>query len=189
MQTNYLYSGVINTLKDNIGENGMKANRKFVEGDEAVSAVIGVILMVAITVAIAATVYVYVSGMIGVQQTVPTVQMLASEDTDRLSVINTDAGLNWTTIAIRSTASVAVYVNGEVLVHPGLGVNLTANEYHKFVIGDIVGSDGSIHGSDFIDIESNTGSDLADVTITIVHDDTDTTLGTYKFSSVSARAS
>jgi len=46
----------------------MKANRKFVEGDEAVSAVIGVILMVAITVAIAATVYVYVSGMIGVQQ-------------------------------------------------------------------------------------------------------------------------
>ena len=44
----------------------MKANRKFVKGEEeAVSAVIGVILMVAITVAIAATVYVYVSGMIG----------------------------------------------------------------------------------------------------------------------------
>ena len=44
----------------------MKANRKFIEADErAVSAVIGVILMVAITVAIAATVYVYVSGMIG----------------------------------------------------------------------------------------------------------------------------
>jgi len=33
--------------------------------EEAVSAVIGVILMVAITVAIAATVYVYVSGMLG----------------------------------------------------------------------------------------------------------------------------
>ena len=44
---------------------GMKANRKFREGKEAVSAVIGVILMVAITVAIAATVYVYVSGIIG----------------------------------------------------------------------------------------------------------------------------
>ncbi len=42
----------------------MKANRKFVEDKEAVSAVIGVILMVAITVAIAATVYVYVSGML-----------------------------------------------------------------------------------------------------------------------------
>ena len=43
----------------------MKANRKFIDGEEAVSAVIGVILMVAITVAIAATVYVYVSGMLG----------------------------------------------------------------------------------------------------------------------------
>ena len=44
----------------------MKSNRKFrMEDDEAVSAVIGVILMVAITVAIAATVYVYVSGMLG----------------------------------------------------------------------------------------------------------------------------
>ncbi len=41
----------------------MKANRKFVEENEAVSAVIGVILMVAITVAIAATVYVYVTQM------------------------------------------------------------------------------------------------------------------------------
>lgn len=42
----------------------MKANRKFKkEEDEAVSAVIGVILMVAITVAIAATVYVYVTQM------------------------------------------------------------------------------------------------------------------------------
>jgi flagellin-like protein len=60
---------VISTIKKldiKLGENGnMKANRKFVEGEEAVSAVIGVILMVAITVAIAATVYVYVSGMLG----------------------------------------------------------------------------------------------------------------------------
>jgi len=61
------------------------------EGEEAISAVIGVILMVAITVAIAATVYVYISGSIGVQQTVPTFQMMAIENVDRLSVLNTDA--------------------------------------------------------------------------------------------------
>lgn len=40
----------------------MKANRKFRSGDEAVSPVIAVILMVAITVVLAATVYVWVSG-------------------------------------------------------------------------------------------------------------------------------
>jgi flagellin-like protein len=55
----------------------MKANKKFIDGEEeAVSAVIGVILMVAITVAIAATVYVYVSGMIGgTTQTSSTIAM------------------------------------------------------------------------------------------------------------------
>ena len=159
----------------------MKANRKFVEGDEAVSAVIGVILMVAITVAIAATVYVYVSGMIGVQQTVPTVQMLASEDTDRLSVINTDAELNWTTLAIRSTADVTIFINNEA--NSTIGLALSANTYHKFLMSDIQGSTGAIHGSDFVDIEG-TSANLVDVTITIVHDDTDTTLGTYKFSSI-----
>jgi len=57
----------------------MKANRKFVEDEEAVSAVIGVILMVAITVAIAATVYVYVSGMVGGGSKInPSVSMLQS---------------------------------------------------------------------------------------------------------------
>jgi flagellin-like protein len=56
-----------------------KPNRKFIEADErAVSAVIGVILMVAITVAIAATVYVYVSGMLpSSSSTTPTVSMTA----------------------------------------------------------------------------------------------------------------
>ena len=40
----------------------MKANRTFLKGDDAVSPVIAVILMVAITVVLAATVYVWVSG-------------------------------------------------------------------------------------------------------------------------------
>ncbi|MHB8604919.1 MAG: archaellin/type IV pilin N-terminal domain-containing protein [Thermoplasmatota archaeon] len=40
----------------------MKANQKFIQSDDAVSPVIAVILMVAITVVLAATVYVWVSG-------------------------------------------------------------------------------------------------------------------------------
>lgn len=50
----------------------MKANRKFIRGDndEAVSPVIAVILMVAITVVLAATVYVWVSGF-GAQSSQP----------------------------------------------------------------------------------------------------------------------
>jgi len=164
----------------------MKANRKFVEGDEAVSAVIGVILMVAITVAIAATVYVYVSGMIGVQQKVPTVQLLADEDDDRLAVINTDADVYWDNLAIRSTGNVHIWINGEVDATGSQGYNLTADTYFHFNDSAIAAATTAhvlVHGSDFIDIEG-ASEDLTDITITIIHDDTDTTLGTYTYSSI-----
>ena len=48
----------------------MKANQKFRTDDDAVSPVIAVILMVAITVVLAATVYVWVSGF-GAQSSTP----------------------------------------------------------------------------------------------------------------------
>jgi flagellin-like protein len=80
----------------------MKANKKYIlEEDEGVSAVIGVILMVAITVAIAATVYVYVSGMIGGSggQT-PTISLSAERNRSAghaLISINSisDPSINW----------------------------------------------------------------------------------------------
>ena len=78
----------------------MKANRKFVDGEEAVSAVIGVILMVAITVAIAATVYVYVSGMMGTESEITPVVTFSQtdrSDVNTLTVISADPGdLAWT---------------------------------------------------------------------------------------------
>jgi len=82
----------------------MKANRKFVEGEEAVSAVIGVILMVAITVAIAATVYVYVSGMVTPEDTGKTMQALqTSVDTTAhnvtYKVTDADAGIPWNQVS------------------------------------------------------------------------------------------
>lgn len=49
----------------------MKANRKFIQADErAVSAVIGVILMVSIAVAITATFYAYVTNFVEVKEDV-----------------------------------------------------------------------------------------------------------------------
>ena len=82
----------------------MKANRKFINEEEAVSAVIGVILMVAITVAIAATVYVYVSGMIGeTPKDTPEVQFTKDETNDRLVIAKTDGNTRWHDLSIRSS--------------------------------------------------------------------------------------
>jgi len=87
-----------------IGDDGcMKANRKFIEKEAGVSAVIGVILMVAITVAIAATVYVYVSGMIGVApEKTPTIVFQQSDADDYLMVTGTGGqkDLDWENVVI-----------------------------------------------------------------------------------------
>jgi len=81
----------------------MKANRKF-KNEEAVSAVIGVILMVAITVAIAATVYVYVSGMLGGGPTgTASVSLIATPGTGLCSITVgsiTEAGVDWADVNI-----------------------------------------------------------------------------------------
>jgi len=80
----------------------MKANRKFIEADErAVSAVIGVILMVAITVAIAATVYVYVSGMIGGTKTqTPNVACTTDASSNKIQVATADANIKWSDVKV-----------------------------------------------------------------------------------------
>ena len=77
----------------------MKANRKFKQENEAVSAVIGVILMVAITVAIAATVYVYVSGMLtpGGQKN-PELAAIADDVNNRITITKiSEDNLEWGT--------------------------------------------------------------------------------------------
>lgn len=79
----------------------MKANRKFVETDEAVSPVIAVILMVAITVVLAATVFVLVSD-IGSQtgKTAPAFSTTQDETLDRLTVSSAASGADWNRLEI-----------------------------------------------------------------------------------------
>lgn len=77
----------------------MKANKKFIETDEqAVSAVIGVILMVAVTIAMAAVAYAYYSGMIGGSDYTPIISM-TYEDIDHNVTLTfadvSDTNINW----------------------------------------------------------------------------------------------
>jgi len=83
----------------------MKANRKFVKGEEAVSAVIGVILMVAITVAIAATVYVYVSGMLPSGGSItPSITVSPNDQTNTLLISGADpVNAGWENVNITVT--------------------------------------------------------------------------------------
>jgi len=105
----------------------MKANRKFVDGEEAVSAVIGVILMVAITVAIAATVYVYVSGMMGTSpESTPSVQFVKDDSNNKLTVASADpTNLDWGDLEITPSAGFT-WAN---LSATGFNFNATADSH------------------------------------------------------------
>lgn len=107
----------------------MKANRKFKnKDDDAVSAVIGVILMVAITVAIAATVYVYVSGMIGTSpESAPDIQFVKNDVNDKLTVAKADPGdLEWADLDIVGTCNLI-----------NQNTNVTAGDYLENCTGSI----------------------------------------------------
>jgi len=84
----------------------MKTNRKFVK-EEAVSPIIGIVLMVAITIAIAATVYVYVGGMLDMTATttdvVPDVQFMRQSDS--LIVYRCNSVIDWSNITVSGTAT------------------------------------------------------------------------------------
>ena len=132
----------------------MKANRKFIEEDEAVSAVIGVILMVAITVAIAATVYVYVSGMIGGTATkASTLSMNIYSRNDAgeqviwlVSGIEGEAILNTSTnkYLLNDTGAAATFtyqfndVNSDNYINAGdtFAITASGDGYYVFMISD-----------------------------------------------------
>ena len=138
----------------------MKANRKFVDGEEAVSAVIGVILMVAITVAIAATVYVYVSGMMGTgQEAAPTLTFQKNDKAtvNTLLVIAADpSDLQWGDIEVQNSS------NATVLNH---------------------GYSNTVTAGTILDITALAGTGA--YTIGIRHIPTNTLIGTYSFTAAS----
>jgi len=155
----------------------MKANRKFIKGEEAVSAVIGVILMVAITVAIAATVYVYVSGMLPAgSSSVPSIAIVQLEA----------AGAGNVTFVIDSASNDAkwsdlkIYVNNTQFAGPiawpggaatdntayytGAGTPIKAND--RLVCFSTVDADGNcVSGNDFVIVHVASNSRLVTKTI------------------------
>jgi flagellin-like protein len=144
----------------------MKANRKFIETDErAVSAVIGVILMVAITVAIAATVYVYVSGMIGgTKNQTPNVACTTDFTTNKVTIATADANIKWDDITITTNPSNswAIYSGGGV-------TNVTTNAYPN-------NPAVTVTAGDFLLMY---GVSIGNVQVTLRYEPTNSLLGTW----------
>jgi archaeal type IV pilus assembly protein PilA len=81
----------------------MKANRKFVQETEAVSPVIAVILMVAITVVLAATVFVLVQDLGGQNTAAPAFTLQPNEAAGTLTVQSAAQNADWSRLEAKIT--------------------------------------------------------------------------------------
>ncbi|HLF16186.1 MAG TPA: type IV pilin N-terminal domain-containing protein [Candidatus Thermoplasmatota archaeon] len=90
----------------------MPANTRNRRGDEAVSPVIGTILMVAITVVLAAVVLVLVNGTNGNGDSAPPVAMQRDEASDQVEVVRGSGDADWSLVEIRSSEALRFALNG-----------------------------------------------------------------------------
>lgn len=156
----------------------MKANRKFKEDEEAVSAVIGVILMVAITVAIAATVYVYVSGMMASPTTeAENASVVVRSESGKIKITLTTGGSNMPPTGYAFATSVKIRNNGTELDDTtGFASANTAWEVGEslYIGGGTVDIDDN--ASDVTQLGSGTYSITVTILKTVIWDDSITIL-------------
>lgn len=157
----------------------MKANRKFVQADEAVSPVIAVILMVAITVVLAATVFVLVSD-IGSNTSKNAPQMGWSDDetNDKWSVSQAPNQVGWQAFQIRQSAGVGtikVALNPAADYDAGTGPCTAANTPAGCVWQTVTTAyatlnfNGNIAGGDALGFCTSTAAGDANVQVTLLH--------------------
>ncbi|KYK22913.1 hypothetical protein AYK21_03385 [Thermoplasmatales archaeon SG8-52-2] len=133
----------------------MKANRKFINDYNAISAVIGVILMVAITVAIGAVAFVYFTGMLGgPAEEKENAGIAVVQDMGRIKITLISAGDRIADDGY-SFANVVIRLNGTVLDESGFNIANTGWEIGESLYignsnptlddtrGDVIALDGA----------------------------------------------
>lgn len=109
--------------------------KTYLKNEEAVSPVIGVILMVAINVVLAAVVYVLVADMGKVHEQAPEVQLQEEGDSGNWTVILADKGLNWSDFQVTGCTTVPMgsLDAGDRLIECGEGANMVHKDTNTLV--------------------------------------------------------
>ncbi len=151
----------------------MKANRKFIEDNEGISAVIGVILMVAITVAIAATTFIYMTGMLGAPETEKENAAIAViTDNGKIKITLIKGGDNIPSTGYAFSNSVVIRCNGPALDESGLaGGNIGWDIGESLFIGDAVPTLADV-GSHVTQLPAGDYAVTITIIETVIYDDT-----------------
>lgn len=176
----------------------MKANQKFANADEAVSPVIGVILMVAITVVLAAVVFVLVNNLTGdAGEASQDVTATTDEGKDRIDVITANDAADWGAMEIRVSSAVVLRINDQAALTAtdatcdGVATTgdceaVAANTWTPMEQGS-----APVEGGDYLTFCGGTlvaGTEAVNVEITIRDINTNTVIETYSFKNIAACA-
>ena len=114
----------------------MNINNKI--GSEAVSAVIGIILAVAIVVSLAATVFFYMSNMMDeAPKKTPQISFFADESTKTLTVLSYNQEINWQDINMTATDDTNTMFTHSQTGNVEVGDTIHFNE-NGIIDGDII---------------------------------------------------
>ena len=151
----------------------MKANQAFRENDEAVSPVIGVILMVAITVVLAAVVFVLVTKLSNNQSsTTPNFGFNSSTASKSVTVTSADPGTTWGQIKALVTCS----AGNPALTKNGAAVVLTAGAADPI---DAAASPAAVSGgTDTLAVACSTTTAGTTVSLALTYKPSNTQIGT-----------
>jgi len=161
----------------------MKANRKFVQADDAVSPVIAVILMVAITVVLAATVFVLVSDIgSNTSKNAPAISWSESESDDNWKISQAPNSVKWTDFEIKASDAAAGYLFGAAITAAADcggagGCDIGGADTYEAVSG----ATGNLEGG-----QSLYFCGSADTTFTLRHVPTNSVANDFSFASLTA---
>jgi flagellin-like protein len=121
-----------------------KANQAFRDDDQAVSPVIGVILMVAITVVLAAVVFVLVSNLSKNSNTAaPNITFNQDASAHKLTIVSADASANWQNVKETITGGCNVKLNSGATMASGTSITTSSAAISAGDVLTVAGSAGS----------------------------------------------
>jgi hypothetical protein len=155
---------------------------------KGISAVIGVVLMVAIVAAVSSIVFLYIYQMTEkTYEETPIIQIRVDDDNDRLIIHTTNQAIQWNEIGIRSMEPITILINGEVKLTTSnnlLADDLVIIDNDNFLDNGI--TTNNLNASDYIDIESINDNEITDVKISLTHLTSNRLIGTYHFEDIIA---
>jgi flagellin-like protein len=154
-----------------------KANQAFEQNDEAVSPVIGVILMVAITVVLAAVVFVLVSNLGKGTTSAPNLGATSDDTNNKIQINTAPNGLTWDKFNLKADKALKFALNGAA---SSSSTALAANT--ATAAG---GSSNTVSGGDYFAFCGN-GGIMTSTTVTIIHIASNTQVYTHTFPSIPA---